>query len=237
MIDPTYRRTSGRTPPENLPGPSRCRAIAAFCGALALLILLPATLRAAPACGLRADGDLQTEIRSVVRGLTEPGAAEQHQAAVENATDLGQRPGTDRVHLLEQVAVFLSGAGGTEEAMGGALLFHILDFQREEILAATLPHLVAAAPGLNKVLRDLAATTVAAAPGTGDPVSTILEIEAWRAPSAGTPGAPGRRAEIGRMLGDLAANQNPSVRAYARAVVTDDPELVGPEVRKRLRQE
>jgi len=205
--------------------------------ALALLTLMPIAFAASPDRGLLPDVGSQAEIRSAVHGLTESRTEDQRQAAVETVSDLGRRPTADRTHLLEQIAIFLAGAGGTEEAMGGAILLRVLDFQRDEILAATLPHMVAASPGLNKVLREIAATTMTAATGTEDPVSVVLEIEAWRATATGVVPDATQRAEIGSLLSDLAQEDNRWVRAYAAAVVATDPELVAPDVRRLLREE
>jgi len=191
--------------------------------------MLPLAFAAAPACGLIPDGGLQVEIKAAVAGMTGSRTQEQRQRAVEIASDLGDQPGVDRVHLLEQIAIFLASADGTEEAMGGAILLRVLDFPRREILAATLPHMVAANPDLNKVLREIAATTVVADADTGDPVAVVLEIEAWRTTSGGRAPDTTRRAGIGRLLADLITDDNPWVRAYAGTVMAADPELVAPE--------
>jgi len=129
--------------------------------------------------------------------------------------------------------------------MSGAILFRVLDFQRDEILEGTLPHLVAADPGLNKILRELAATTLAA-DGSSDPVAVVLEIEAWRTgratgasasgPPAATPADPAHRAGIGDLLGNVARGDDRWAKSYAAAVVAADPELVSPEVRSRLQE-
>ncbi len=205
--------------------------------ALALLTLMPMAFAAAPDRRLTPDGGLQAEITAVVLGMTGSHTAEQHQTAREIASELGHRPTADRVYLLEQVAIFLADAGGTEEAMGGALLLHVLDFQRLEILAAALPHMVAADPDLNKILRELVATTVLTDAGTDDPVGVVLEIEEWRATAARVAPDATRRAGIGLLLSDLAEDDNRWVRAYVRSVVAADPELVEPDVSHRLREE
>lgn len=205
--------------------------------AVALLTLTPMVFAAGPAGGLAPDDGLQAKIKAAVDGLTEAPTEEQRQEAVEITAILGDRPGAGRSRLLEQIAIFLANADGTEEAMGGAILLRFLDFQREEILPATLPHLVAASPDLNKILRDIAATTVVASAGAVDPVNVILQIEQWRAtpPEAATVAA--RRTEIGGLLNDLAGDDNRWVRAYAATVVASDPELVAPEVHRLLQED
>lgn len=205
--------------------------------ALALLTLMPMAFAATPARRLAPDGGLQAEITAVVLGITGSHTAEQHQTAIETASKLGHRPTADRVYLLEQVAIFLADAGGTEEAMGGALLLHVLDFQRHEILAAALPHMVAANSDLNKILRELAATIVVTGACTEDPVGVVLEIEEWRATAARVAPDVTRRAEIGLLLSDLAEDDNRWVRAYVAAVVAADPELMKMDVSHRRREE
>jgi hypothetical protein len=190
---------------------------------IALTHVIPA---ATPSVGLVPHDGLQAEIRAAVVGLTGARTEEQRQVAVAAAKDLGRRDDIDRTRLLEQVAIFLAGAGGTEDAMGGALLFHALEFQRDEVLAATLPHLVEAAPEQNKILREFAASTVVA--GSSDPVSVVLEIEELRT------GQAAHRGVMAGLLLDLAGSDDPWVRAYGAAVISADPELVSPEVGSRF---
>lgn len=205
---------------------------------LALLVMNHSALTATPSDGLIPQGELQAEIRAAVAGLTVSRNEEERKTAVAAVVNLGQRPDIDRVQLVEQVAFFLAGAGGTEDAMGGALLFHVLEFQRDEVLAATLPHLVEAPPEQNKILRELAASTLAG--GDSDPVSVVLEIEELRTGRPGGGTAPGtsddatRRATMGDLLAALAGSHDPWVRAYGASVVSADPDLVSPEVRSRL---
>jgi hypothetical protein len=212
---------------------------------LTILVLGPWGVAAEPEAGLMPDSGLQGEIRGAVHGLVAAGTEEQRQTAIATASGLGQRSAAGRIRLLKQLSLFLAGSAGTEDAMGGALLLRVLDFQRDEILEATLPHLVAAAPDLNKTLRELAASMPAPA-GMDDPVAVVLEIEAWRTgratgasasvPPVASPADPGRREAIGNLLGDLSGDDNRWVKAYAAAAVAADPELVSPEVRRRLQE-
>ena len=205
---------------------------------LVLLAMNHITLAATPSAGLIAQGEVQTEIRAVVAGLTGSRNEEQRQTAMTVAAELGQRPDGNRVQLVEQLAIFLAVAGGTEEAMGGALLFHALEFQRDEVLAATLPHLLAVPPEQSKILQERAATTLAA--GGLDPVSVVLEIEELRAgrhgggAAAGTADDATRRTAMGELLVTLAGSDDPWVKAYGAAVVSADPDLVSAEIRSRL---
>jgi hypothetical protein len=205
---------------------------------LVLIVLTHVIPAATPSVGLVPHDGLQAEIHTAVVGLTGAGTEEQRQVAVAAASDLGRRDDIDRTQLLEQVAIFLAGAGGTEDTMGGALLFHVLEFQRDEVLAATLPHLVEAAPEQNKILREFAASTVVA--GCSDPVSVVLEIEELRTdrPHGGTvfgsSGQATRRGAMADLLLELAGSDDPWVRAYGAAVISADPELVSSEVRSRF---
>ena len=183
-----------------------------------LLVAAPAV-----ACGQTAETTGQDDIRAVVQELTEAGSDSQRQAAVEKAADLAGAGAAGRVELLQQMAFFLASATGTEEAMGGALLLHALEFQRDEILAATLPHMVEAGPKLNKVLREIAATAVN--PDLqDDPIPAVLEVERLRTDAGaetGT-GAANRTPENARamllLLTRLEQDDNDWVRAYAAAV-------------------
>lgn len=186
-------------------------------------LFIPLLLAVAPAlaCGQTATGATQEDIRALVQELTDAGSEARRQAVFEDAADLAGEEAVRRVAFLEQLTLFLASATGTEEAMGGALLLHALEFQRDEILEATLPRMVEAGPKLNKVLREIAATAVR--PDSGDdPIVAVLEVERLRHnPDAGA-GAENRKTENVRemliLLARLEQDDNTWVKAYAAAV-------------------
>ncbi len=155
---------------------------------------------------------LATSVMELIQARDEAGRVH----AVEKAGDLAGTDAEGRVRLLQQLEIFLAGASGTEEAMGGALLLHALEFDRQEILAATLPYMVTAGPDLNKVLREVAAT--AAEDGRpDDPITLVLRAEdlrLGREPAATTEEEPESLTDL---LTRLARHESRWVRFYAGA--------------------
>ncbi len=178
---------------------------------------------AGPPPGLVPDPAVQAAIGGAVDALNAgPGEVERREA-VERAGDLaGSSPG-GRVALLEQLQIFLSTARGTEEAMGSALLLHRLEFGRDEILAATLPHLVAAGPELNKVLREVASTVVDP-DREDDPVALVLEAERLRRGERKPEPGGEESHELEVLLRRLAQDDSPWVRRYAAAAAANPME-------------
>jgi hypothetical protein len=186
-----------------------------------LLLALAALFASGPSravdSGLMADPAVQSEIARAVETLnTASGAADRRQA-LQDARGLAGPDPEERTHLLEQLEIYLAGAVGTEQAMGGAVLLHALQFDREEIMAATLPHLVAADPALNKVLGEVAATAIEAG-REDDPIALVLEAERLRLGEGDDGATPDGRAErLEGLLSLLAQDGSFWVRQYAIA--------------------
>lgn len=157
------RKTGGRRP-----GGSACL------GAFLALSLAAAATAAEPA----KDPEVQARLEGIV------------QSVVGSAPDVAERvdrlaaAAPSREELLLQIALFLRDAGGTEEAMTGALVLHRLAFTPTEKIAAIVPQLETDDESLRRVFDDLLSTVDR--PEGGDPdFAPYLPLLGGEAPPAG----------------------------------------------------
>jgi len=130
--------------------------------AAALWLALAATGAARGAAGAAGDSDVQAQLRRVVEAIV--GATGDAAARLDRLTEMAPSRG----ELLMEIAIFLRGAHGTEEAMGAALVLDQLGFTNEEKIAAVVPHLDTPDAALRRVLYDLLGTVDRLAGGEPD---------------------------------------------------------------------
>jgi hypothetical protein len=115
-------------------------------------VILALSLAASTAAEPVRDPQVQARLEGIV------------EAVVASAPDVADRidhldaAAPSREELLLQIALFLSDAGGTEEAMTGAIVLHRLAFTPDEKIAAIVPQLGTDDEPLLRVLDDLLST-------------------------------------------------------------------------------
>ncbi|MFQ5768186.1 MAG: hypothetical protein ACE5ID_09420, partial [Acidobacteriota bacterium] len=112
---------------------------------LLLLLLKGGTAAVEPGAQVPPDPQFQARIAAVVNAMVR-----KKEAVQERLEQLDEIAKARREKLLQQLALYLSRSGGTEESMGGALLLRHFQFTPDEKLEAVLPCLESRDPLLRK---------------------------------------------------------------------------------------
>jgi len=135
-----------------------CALLAAVC----MLGALGARASAEP------DPAVQREIDRVVASIVDVGDGHGTAEVLDRIERLETSVGGDREILLLQLAVYLSTADGTEQAMGAALLLDHLQFSNAEIVQAIAPRIGTDDSSLRRVFGEILATVDRPAAGEPD---------------------------------------------------------------------